>query len=150
MKFLSNIQLKTKEELANENLLGNLPIKHIKKINFTDQPTKIEECVRDLMSYSRECMRKDATEYLLKLSKLNEENSPSKERNYHKKIEQFVEVEESDGLKLIKLDSFKKSYFFHLEIKSNYNFEPLLLNGFEDLSPDVSEVTNLIIFQFIL
>ena len=109
---------------------------NIKKINIPDVPVKIADHVRELMEYTKEHIIRDAALYLTNLSKINEESNLTKDRNMkNKKInEYFIEVEENDGLKLIKIDSLKMSYYFHLEIKTNYNFAPLLAVDSDDLS----------------
>jgi hypothetical protein len=130
-----------------ENQIPSKP--NIKKINLPNKPNKIDEYVKELMGYSKEQSLKDAENYLTKISKVNEDNDICKERSSkfkRTKTEYLIEVEESEGLKLIKLDSFKMSYYFHLEMKTNYNFSPILLFDTDDVSQEVSEV---IIFYLI-
>src|SRR5690349_8618203 len=114
--------MKTKEEKALDNFVISQSNKgNIKKITIPNQPVKLEDHVKELISYTKEQVLKDATEYLTNLTKINEEVNISRKNLRKKTNELIIEVEESDGLKLIKLDSFKLSYYFHLEIKSNYN-----------------------------
>jgi hypothetical protein len=127
--------------MALENQIPTKP--NIKKINLPNKPNKIDEYVKELMGYSKEDTLKDAENYLNKISKVNEENDICKERSSkfkRTKTEYLIEVEESEGLKLIKLDSLKMSYYFHLEMKTNYNFSPILLCDTDDVSQEVSEV----------
>lgn len=145
IKFLSNIQLKTKEELLLENQTAQPTKVNIKKINVPDNPTKIADLVNELMEYSKDKIVSDAVNYLTKLSKINKDSeiTNSKKLKKEKSVE-FIEVEENDGLKLIKLDStnsssIKVSYYFHLEIKTNYHFAPLICIDSDDASQEMSE-----------
>ena len=87
-----------------------------------------------------ESIHQDTFKGLNSLTKINEVTT---EDRFKKRVilqEYLIELEEVEGLKLIKLDSIKKSYYFHLEIKSNYNFTPILLYENEEKNSNFSEV----------
>jgi len=147
ISFLSNIQMKTKDEITKEKDLEKIEKKNniennlIKKINLQNiqtQPIKIKEQVHELVSYTKFQVLIDARAYLLNL--INNVNQS--ENEYHREtqdhFEDMIELEEEDGLKLVKLDSIKRSYCFHLGLKSSYNFAPILIDDIEDNYSNIS------------
>jgi hypothetical protein len=106
--FLSNIQMR-------EESKTNLQSKHmVKKINLTRQKTKLEDLVKELVSYTKEEFIHDAQTYLSNLSNIKEDQETLKNSKKELNANKFlIELEEVDGLKLIKLDSIRKSVSYY-------------------------------------
>jgi hypothetical protein len=111
MLFLSNIPINNTNKSTDNKIR--------KVINLSKTNTKLDENIKEIINYKKEDLLKDALDYLTNITKITDNTRTNNRANSSKKNnllnEYIVEIEELDGLKLIKLDSEKRvKYYIYL------------------------------------